>query len=82
MNYDSEYTPAVAIPLYQGAKDDVVMFQSILGTAIIQALLPSMRDDGMLVVPGISTQDFVSDPNIVPFGPIYPTYSAAGVDYA
>lgn len=82
VNFDSQYNASVAVPLYQSNKDNVLLFQSIIGAPIVNALLPALEDDDMLAVPGLSTEDFVTDPNILPFGPIQPTYAAAAVDYA
>lgn len=82
VNFDSQYSASVAVPLYQSNKDDLLLFQSILGAPIVNALLPALEEDDMLAVPGLSTEEFVADPHILPFGPIQPSYAAAAVDYA
>lgn len=80
-NADTEFNASVAVPLYQSMNKNVLMITNILGDSIINALLPQMQSDQMLVVPGASSEPGIQDPNLLPFGPVYATYSASGVDY-
>lgn len=80
-NVDTEYNPTVAIPLYSSMKNDVLMLTNVLGNAVVQALLPQMEADDIVAVPSSSDQDLIDHPNLVPFGPFYATYHAAGLEY-
>ncbi|KDA05459.1 hypothetical protein DC31_16015 [Microbacterium sp. CH12i] len=81
-NQDSKYDPATAIPLFNGMKDNVSMFSMILGAPIIDALLPTMKEDNLIGVPAGIVPSFLTDENIVPTFPLLNTYHAAAVDYA
>lgn len=82
INQDTKYDPAVAIPLYNSTKDQVVMWSEILGAPIVEALLPSMRDADEVGIPaGILTPQKY-DPNLVPTFPDLNAYHAALVQYA
>lgn len=82
VNQDTKYDPAVAIPLYNSTKDSVAMWSMILGAPILEALLPSMRDEDMIAVPAGAISKFVHDPNVVPTFPSLNSYHAAVVQYA
>lgn len=81
-NQDSQYDPATAIPLFNGMKDDVAMFSMILGAPIIDALLPTMEEDGLIGVPAGIVPKFLDDENLVPTFPLLNSYHAAAMDYA
>jgi ABC-type branched-subunit amino acid transport system substrate-binding protein len=81
-NQDSKYDPATAIPLFNGMKDDVAMFSMLLGAPIIDALLPTMKEDGLIGVPAGIVPKFLYDENLVPTFPLLNSYHAAAVDYA
>lgn len=80
-NVDTQYNPSVAVPLYNSLKSNVLMFTNVLGSAITSALLPQMKTDNILAVPASSDEKLISNPNLVPFGPFYATYHAAGLQY-
>lgn len=80
-NVDTEYNPSVAVPLYNSLKNNVLMFTNVLGSAITLALLPQMKTDNVLAVPASSDEKLISHPNLVPFGPFFATYHAAGLQY-
>lgn len=80
-NYDTEYNPSVAVPLYNSMKNDVLMLTNVLGTAIVQALLPQLETDNMMAIPAVAVEDLLQHPNIAPFGPVYATYHSAAIQY-
>jgi ABC-type branched-subunit amino acid transport system substrate-binding protein len=63
-------------------KDDVAMFSMLLGAPIIDALLPTMKEDGLIGVPAGIVPKFLYDENLVPTFPLLNSYHAAAVDYA
>jgi ABC-type branched-subunit amino acid transport system substrate-binding protein len=82
VNQDTKYDAAVALPLYNSTKSSVVMWSEILGSAITDALLPSMRDSDEVGLPAGVLTDQRTDPNLVPTFPDLNNYHAATVQYA
>lgn len=63
---DTEDQPNVAVQAYQKIKNDVVMFGEILSTPPVSAILPLLKQDGILAVPGSLAARWVREPNILP----------------
>jgi len=82
INQDTQYDPAVAIPLYNSTKDQVAMWSEILGAPTVDALLPSMRDSEEVGIPAGILTPKKYDPNLVPTFPDLNAYHAAVVQYA
>lgn len=78
---DSEYDPQAALSVYNGMADDVVMLGTVLGTGIIQALLPQAAADDMLIIPGTDSSDWLREPNVLPVRPTYEANVINGLAY-
>jgi ABC-type branched-subunit amino acid transport system substrate-binding protein len=79
---DTQYKADIAIPQYNSAKNDVVLFAAVLGTPIVHALRPQLKADKVAVVPAAFDELFIRDPNIAPVFPPYAIYQAGAVQYA
>lgn len=80
-NYDTEYDPSVAVPLYSSSKNDVLMYSMVLGSGINKALHQQYVNDDMLAVAASTESDSLRDPNMISAGPLYGTYVASGIEY-
>jgi len=82
VNQDTKYDAATAIPLYEGFKDDVAMISLVLGSTIIDALLPSVETDNMTLIPGGTTPNLQFADRLVPSLPMTSGHAAALIPYA
>jgi len=78
---DSQYTPDVAAQNYAELREDVVLFQQILGTAITNALLPELEDDNLMGAPASLDAEWVHNPNLIPVGGPYQIQAINSLDY-
>jgi ABC-type branched-subunit amino acid transport system substrate-binding protein len=78
---DSQYDVATALQGYDSIKGDVVAFQQILGTQITKSILPRLRAERQVAVPGTLDSAWVRQENLVPLGAPYQVEAANGVDY-
>lgn len=78
---DTAYAEATAIQEYNAAKGDVVMFNQILGTAIIKAVLSQMEQDEIAGAPATLDADWIREPNLVPIGGPYQMQVINGLDW-
>jgi len=78
---DTAYTEATAIQEYNASKNDVAMFNQILGTAIIKAVLSQMQQDQIAGAPATLDADWIREPNLVPIGGPYQMQVINGVDW-
>lgn len=81
MSEDHEYNPSVAGDAYPGMVDQVVMFSQILGTPIIDNLLPFLREDCVLAAPATLDSKWVPEPTLLPIGAPYQMQAINGIDY-
>lgn len=65
---DTAYDPAKAVQQYNAVKKDVAFFEQVSGTSIIQALLPQIKRDRVLVLPSSQDSDWLKEPNLMPVG--------------
>ncbi|MEV7694675.1 ABC transporter substrate-binding protein [Microbacterium sp. NPDC089189] len=82
VNQDTKYDAATAIPLYEGFKDDVALISVVLGSTIIDALLPSVEQDNMTLVPGGTTPNLLFEPHVIPTFPLTSAHAASLIPYA
>ncbi len=82
VNQDTKYDAATAIPLYEGFKDDVALISLVLGSTIIDALLPSVETDEMTLVPGGTTPDLMFEGPILPSFPLVSAHATSLIPYA
>lgn len=80
-NYDTEYNPSVAVPLYNSSKNEVLMYSMVLGSGINKALHQQYVNDNILAVAASTESETLRDPNMLSAGPLYGTYVASGIDY-
>lgn len=81
VNQDTKYDAATAIPLYEGMKDDVAVISLVLGSTIIDALLPSVEADGMTLIPGGTTPNLAFEEHILPTLPMTSAHASSLIPY-
>ena len=81
-NQDTKYDAATAIPLYEGFKDNVALISLVLGSTIIDALMPSVEADQMSLVPGGTTPDLMFEGPILPSFPLVSAHATSLIPYA
>lgn len=79
---DSKYEAPTAVQQYQASKSDVAMYLQILGTGMVDAILPQLETDGMLAGPASLDAFWVREPNLMPIGGPYQIQVINGMDYA
>jgi len=78
---DTKYDPPTATQLYNGMKDDVVMFAQILGTPVVNAVLPQLRNDNIVGQPATLDADWLREQNLLPVGAPYQIQVINAMDY-
>jgi len=81
-NQDTKYDAATAIPLYEGFKDNVALVSLVLGSTIIDALMPSVETDEMTLVPGGTTPDLMYEGPVLPSFPLVSAHASSLIPYA
>src|SRR3546814_1859072 len=49
---DTQYQPQTAVQQYNATKDNVAAYVQVLGTGVVNALLPLLEEDGIVAGPG------------------------------
>lgn len=78
---DTAYNPTQASSAYAAVSDDVVMLIQLLGTPIVDALLPDLIDDGMVAQPATLEARWINEPNLIPILGSYQTQVINGLDW-
>ncbi|HSO96996.1 MAG TPA: ABC transporter substrate-binding protein [Acidimicrobiia bacterium] len=78
---DTKYDTATALQGYDQIKTDVVAFQQVLGTQIMQAVLQRLKADQLTAAPATLDSLWVKVPQLVPIGAPYQVEAANGFDY-
>jgi ABC-type branched-subunit amino acid transport system substrate-binding protein len=78
---DTQYDVATALQGYDQIKGDVVAFQQVLGTQIMQAVLQRLKADRLTAAPATLDSLWVKVPQLVPIGAPYQVLAANGMDY-
>ena len=78
---DTKYDPPTATQLYNGMKDDVVMFAQILGTPVVNAVLPQLKQDEIVGQPATLDADWLREQYLLPVGAPYQIQVINGMDY-
>ncbi|MEX2194780.1 MAG: ABC transporter substrate-binding protein [Thermoleophilaceae bacterium] len=78
---DSRYDPATAVQQYNRVKDDVTMFVQVLGTPIINAVLPQLNRDQIVAGPATLDSEWVREQYLAPVGGPYQIQVINAVDY-
>lgn len=81
VNQDTKYDAATAIPLYEGFKDDVSVISLVLGSTIIDALLPSVEADNVTLIPGGTTPNLMFEEHILPTLPMTSAHASSLIPY-
>ena len=78
---DSKYESQTAIQEYNATKGDVVMYAQLLGTPIVNALLPQLDADGIVASPASLDSFWVREQSLLPLGGPYQIQMINGVDW-
>jgi ABC-type branched-subunit amino acid transport system substrate-binding protein len=78
---DSQYMVANALQGYDQIKDNVVAFDQVLGTQIVQAVLQRLKADGLVAAPATLDSLWVKVPQLIPVGAPYQVEAVNGFDY-
>jgi len=78
---DSQYSPDVAAQAYGELREQVVLFQQILGTAITNAVLTDLEDDNLMAAPASLDAEWVRNPSLIPVGGPYQIQAINALDY-
>lgn len=78
---DTKYDPPTAVQLYNGMKDNVAMFAQILGTPVVNAVLPQLEADNIVGQPATLDADWLRKQNLLPVGAPYQIQVINGMDY-
>jgi ABC-type branched-subunit amino acid transport system substrate-binding protein len=79
---DTKYEPPTAVQQYQASKANVAAYVQILGTAVVDAILPQLTTDEILAGPASLDAFWVREPNLMPIGGPYQVQVINGMDYA
>ena len=78
---DSAYDPPTAVQKYNQIKDDVVMFNQLLGTPVVNALLEQLDADNIVAQPATLDSFWVREQNLLPIGAPYQIQAINGLDW-
>jgi ABC-type branched-subunit amino acid transport system substrate-binding protein len=78
---DTQYSPPKTVQQYNKVKSDVVAFTQVLGTAPTLAVLPQLRQDGMIAAPASLDALWVREENLLPVGGPYQIQAINALDY-
>jgi ABC-type branched-subunit amino acid transport system substrate-binding protein len=78
---DTQYSPPKTVQQYNKIKGDVVAFTQVLGTAPTLAVLPQLRQDGMIAAPASLDALWVREENLMPVGGPYQIQAINALDY-
>jgi ABC-type branched-subunit amino acid transport system substrate-binding protein len=78
---DSAYDAPTAVQKYNQIKGDVVMFNQLLGTPIVNALLEQLVADDIVAQPASLDSFWVREQNLLPIGAPYQIQAINGVDW-
>jgi len=78
---DSAYDPPTAVQKYNQIKDDVVMFNQLLGTPVVNALLEQLAADDIVAQPATLDSFWVREQNLLPIGAPYQIQAINGLDW-
>ncbi|MGH9213406.1 MAG: ABC transporter substrate-binding protein [Acidimicrobiales bacterium] len=78
---DSAYDPPTAVQRYNEIKEDVVMFNQLLGTPIVNALLEQLIADEIVAQPASLDSFWVREQNLLPIGAPYQIQAINGIHW-
>jgi ABC-type branched-subunit amino acid transport system substrate-binding protein len=68
---DSQYTNDVAVQQYNASKANVAAYVQVLGTNIVQALLPQLKTDGIVAGPATLDSTWIGEQQLMALGAPY-----------
>ena len=78
---DTGYSADVALAKYQKLRDGVAMFEQVLGTGIVKALLPQLDRDRVVAAPASLDADWVREQQLLAVGAPYQVQFANAAGY-
>jgi ABC-type branched-subunit amino acid transport system substrate-binding protein len=78
---DSQYQAQTGVQQYNSIKNDVVAFVQVLGTAIVNAILPQLETDNIVAGPASLDSFWVPEPNLMALGAPYQIQAINAMDY-
>lgn len=78
---DTRYDPPTAVQLYNGMKNDVVMIAQLLGTPVVNAVLPQLKTDKIVAQPASLDSFWVREQQLLPVGAPYQIQAINAIDY-
>lgn len=78
---DTKYDAPTSVQLYNGMKDEVAMFAQILGTPIVNAVLPQLQQDNIVGQPATLDAAWLREQNLLPVGAPYQIQVINAMDY-
>ncbi|WP_159502167.1 ABC transporter substrate-binding protein [Microbacterium sp. 18062] len=82
VNQDTKFDTATTIPLYESFKNDIAIISLALGATIMDALLPTVTDDNLLMIGAGPNPGEVREERIIPTFPLLSAHAAALIPYA
>jgi ABC-type branched-subunit amino acid transport system substrate-binding protein len=79
--YETNYDPNIAVQGLNATKDKVVMYASVLGTPVNEALLPLYEQNKLVASPGSLDAKWISKKNMLPVLTSYQVQAINGVAY-
>ncbi len=78
---ETNYDPNIAVQQLSATKDKVVMYASVLGTPVNEALLPLYEQNKLVASPGSLDAKWISKKNMIPILTSYQVQAINGVSY-
>jgi ABC-type branched-subunit amino acid transport system substrate-binding protein len=78
---DSQYQAATGVQVYNSIKNDVVAFVQILGTPVVNAILPLLGDDNIVASPASLDSFWVPEQQLLALGTPYQIEAVNAMDW-
>lgn len=78
---DTQYQPQTAVQQYNATKDNVAAYVQVLGTGVVNALLPLLEEDEIVAGPGSLDSFWVPEQYLMPLGGPYQVQAINAMDY-
>lgn len=78
---DNRYDPSTAVQQYNRQKADAALFVQLLGTPIVNAVLPQLEADNIVASPASLDSLWVREQQLAPLGAPYQIQAINGLDY-
>ncbi len=78
---DTQYQPQTAVQQYNATKDDVVSYVQILGTGVVNAVLPLLQEDEIVAGPASLDSFWVPEQYLLALGGPYQLQAINAMDY-